>query len=302
MLGPRAVDRLVAAYKETSERSTRVAVLRALEPIGDQRAIAIARTALGEGGDVAVAAASLLRALLDSPHEPSAADALDVLVAAALDTGRERRVRLAAFEALQDVPGGMRERVGAALRDDDDPDVKTRAAEAPRDAAAAEAVWQDALEGRLPDGTAVLRDAAQGRAATAAVSGLQQLIDAIRTREGLVTGARRDEWRAARGAMHQALALRGSRIAIYDLRESIEEARQPLPVSFLAALHVVGDQSCLEPLAAAWSHTDDGRWRHQIATAFRTISRRERVTRRHATVKRIALRWPEAAAAFTAPA
>jgi len=302
VIGPRAVDRLIAAYKETTERDTQIAVLRALEPLGDRRTVAVARTAIGEGGDLAVAAVTALRALLDSPHGPSATDALDVLVAAALDPGTERRVRLAAFEALQDVPGGVRERVGAALQEDDDPGLKARAVEAPREAAAAEAVWQDALEGRLPDGAGVLRDAAQGRAPAAALSALQKLIDTIRAREGSVKGTKRAEWRAVRGAMHQALALRGSRIAVYDLRESVEGARDPLPVSFLAALHVVGDQSCLEPLAAAWSRTEDARWKHQIATAFRTISRREKVTRRHATVKRIASRWPAAAGVLTRPA
>lgn len=302
VIGPRAVDRLIAAYTETTERDTQIAVLRALEPLGDRRTVAVARTAIGEGGDLAVAAVNALRALLDSPYGPSATDALDVLVAAALDPGAERRVRLAAFDALQDVPGGVRERVGAALQDDDDPGLKARAVEAPREAAAAEAVWQDALEGRLPDGARVLRDAAQGRAPAAALSALQKLIDTIRAREGSATGTKRAEWRAVRGAMHQALALRGSRIAVYDLRESVEGARDPLPVSFLAALHVVGDQSCLEPLAAAWSRTEDARWKHQIATAFRTISRREKVTRRHATVKRIASRWPAAASVLTGPA
>jgi hypothetical protein len=67
-----------------------------------------------------------------------------------------------------------------------------------------------------------------------------------------------------------------------------------VPVSFLAALHVVGDQSCLEPLAAAYSrtHANDARWRHQLAAAFRTISAREKVTRRHAAMKRILSKWP----------
>jgi hypothetical protein len=120
----------------------------------------------------------------------------------------------------------------------------------------------------------------------------------VRVREGSMSaGPRRDEWRAARGALHQALALRGSRVAVYDLRETIEEAREPLPVSFLAALHVIGDESCVESLAAAYARTpnDDARWRHQLGAAFRAITRREKITRRHATFKRIAARWPDAA-------
>jgi hypothetical protein len=105
-----------------------------------------------------------------------------------------------------------------------------------------------------------------------------------------------------RGALHQALALRGSRVALYDLRESLTEsaggaASTPLPVTFLAALHVLGDESCLEPIAAAFvrANPDDERWRQQLASAFRTIVKRQKLTRRHAALKRITARWPAAA-------
>jgi hypothetical protein len=79
------------------------------------------------------------------------------------------------------------------------------------------------------------------------------------------------------------------------LRESVERASGRLPVSFLAALHLVGDSSCLEPLAAAWNRSpEDEWWRHQLASAFRAITRREKITRRHAILKRLAARWPNA--------
>jgi hypothetical protein len=305
VIGARAVDGLRRAYAETSDRETRVAVLRALEPIGDRRTVAIARSAIAEGGDLALTAASALRGLLDSPHGPTGTDALDVLVATALDPSAERRVRLAAFDALQGMPEGVRARVAEALRADPDPGLKAGASDLPRDAAAADAVWQDALEGRLPDTAAALRDAAGTRAAAAALSALQKMIDAVRSREGTVeNAAKRAEWRTVRGALHQALALRSSRVAVYDLREALEDSRGPLPTSFLAALHVVGDQSCLEPLAAAYVRTPagDARWKVQLAAAFRAIARREKVTRRHAVVKRISARWPEAARELTAPA
>jgi hypothetical protein len=297
VLGARAVDRLIAAY-ESADGRARIAILRALESAGDRRTVPIAREALLAGGDLGVAAASALRALLDSPHEPARTDALDVLVATALDPVSDRRVRLASFEALQDMPPGVRARVAAAMEADPDPGLKARAVDLPRDTAAADAVWQDALEGRLPEAPAVLREAAQARAQAAALSALQKLIDAIRACEGSVRAqTKRTEWQEVRGALHQALALRGSRVAVYDLRETIEGARGPVPVSFLAALHVVGDASCLEPLAAAYARTDTSaaRWRHQLGEAFHAIGRREKVTRRHAVMKRIASRWPEAA-------
>jgi hypothetical protein len=302
VIGARAVDGLRRAYEDTSDRDTRVALLRALEPIGDRRTVAIARGAIAEGGDLALAAAAALRVLLDSPHGPTGTDALDILVATALDPSAERRVRLA---ALQGLPAGVRARVADALQADPDPGLQARAGDLPRDAAAADAVWQDALEGRLPDTPAPLRDAAETRAATAALSALQRMIDAVRSREGAVeNAAKRAAWRTVRGALHQTLALRDSRVAVYDLRESLEAARGPLPTSFLAALHVVGDQSCLEPLAASYARTPAGnaRWKVQLAAAFRAIARREKVTRRHPIVKRISARWPEAGRELTAPA
>jgi hypothetical protein len=55
---------------------------------------------------------------------------------------------------------------------------------------------------------------------------------------------------AARGHIHRALATLGSRIALYDLRESLA-ARPPLVPSLLVpAAAVVGDASLVAPLAA----------------------------------------------------
>ncbi len=94
------------------------------------------------------------------------------------------------------------------------------------------------------------------------------------------------------------LALRGSRLALYDLRESLEGGPVRLPASFLAALHVLGDASCLEPLATVWGaagadpSADGARWRQQLAAAFKAIAQREKITKRHAQMKRIATRWP----------
>ena len=304
VIGARAVDGLRRAYAAAKDRDTKVAVLRALESTGDGRTIAIARQAITEGGDVAAAGAAALRGLLDSPHGPTSTDALDVLVATALDRTAERVVRLAAFDALQGIPEGVRARVAEALQSDPDDRLKARAADASLTAVTADDVWQDALEGKLPDSPGALRDAATTRSASAALSSLQKMIDTCRAREGAVSRGKRQEWQALRGALHQALALRGSRIAVYDLRESLQDTKEHLPTSFLAALHVVGDQSCLEPVAAAYARADpaDAWWRSQLAGAFRAIARREHVTRRHVVVKRIEARWPDAVRELTARA
>ena len=105
-----------------------------------------------------------------------------------------------------------------------------------------------------------------------------------------------------RGALHQALALRASNVALYDLRETIAAADRPLPSSFVAALHAIGDESCLEPIAAAVSRSGgQERWRHQLIEAFGTIVKRERVATRSALMKRIGTRWPEAASLLSTP-
>jgi hypothetical protein len=156
-------------------------------------------------------------------------------------------------------------------------------------------VWQDAIDGRLPEAPGALRDAFGSRAGSAPLNTLRALVDAVRSRER-EDAAHAVEWLALRGALHQALALRGSRVALYDLRETIEACPPALPPSFLAAFHAIGDASCLEPIAAAWgaagTDPDGERWRHQLASAFRAIVAREKISKRHASMKRVATKWP----------
>jgi hypothetical protein len=133
---------------------------------------------------------------------------------------------------------------------------------------------------------------------TARLTELQRLVDLVRAREQQERDvAVREEWRAVRGAVHQALAARNSRLALYDLRDSLLGPDR-LPVAFLAALEEIGDATCLETLAAAYdaSSRGDPWWREHVATAFRAIVQREGLTRRHAAVKRAMSRWPDATA------
>lgn len=299
VIGARAVEKLVAAYNTAGTARTRVAVLRALEPIGDRRSIEAAERGMAEGGDVASAAVALLRGLLDSPHGDVAAAALDRLVAAALDPGAHPRLRLDAFEALQGMPAGIRERVGAALESDPDTKRSLEAAGRPRDAAAVDALWAEVCAGRVADDPGAIAAAAQTRAASAALISLQKIIEGVRAREAAaVSDAVRMQWTSLRGALHQVLANRGSKVALYDLREALEQASAPLPVSFLAALHVLGDVTCLEPIASAYSRArqEDGWWRQQLGEAFRVICRRERITKKNAVLKRVVSRCPDLAA------
>ena len=92
IIGGRAVDRLADEYSRATSRSTRLAILRALEVIADHRSAPLARQALDEGGDLAVAATGVFRALLSSPNSTVAAGALDTLVATTLDAHHDRRL------------------------------------------------------------------------------------------------------------------------------------------------------------------------------------------------------------------
>src|SRR5262249_49991097 len=153
----------------------------------------------------------------------------------------------------------------------------------------------EAVEGRLtaPEALKRVRVAKRG---SARLAELQRLVDRLRAQEQReTTPSRREEWRAVRGAVHQALAARNSRLALYDLRDSLL-APERLPVAFLAALEEIGDASCLDTLAAAYdasSRSGDPWWREHLASAFRAIVQREGLTGRRAVLKRVLARWPE---------
>jgi UDP-N-acetyl-D-mannosaminuronic acid transferase (WecB/TagA/CpsF family) len=64
-------------------------------------------------------------------------------------------------------------------------------------------------------------------------------------------------------------------------------------MDFVAALDAVGDASCLDALAKAYRTTPDQWLRDRLARIFRAIVRRERLTRRHAVVRKLRARDPE---------
>ncbi len=210
-----------------------------------------------------------------------------------MDRSRDRRVRLAAHAALSDIPAEMLGKITEAL---DAGDSRRR-----RKPNYDDAVLEDAAQGRLPGDADELRQALVARAGTLPLASMLRVIEAIRAREASSADSTRTAWQHARGAAHQALALRGSRIALYDLRESIEAAHGPLPTSFLSALRVLGDASCIESLAAALARAphNDRWWQHQLASALRAIAKRERITKRHASMKKVLARWPAVIDAFT---
>ncbi len=292
VIGARAVERLIALVEAGEGPLARAAALRALEAIGDVRSLdAIVRAIDDRDADVAVAATVAAGGFLRGTHGPSA---LDRLTAAALDRDQPDAVRAAAVRVIGGLDRATVKPLLAQLADD--PSESVRAAAALRisrkRAADPGAILADAAERALPDDPAVLRHALVDGGASAALQHLLRIIDLVRERERALPPAQRPEWMNARAAAHWALANRDSRIALYDLKESLE-AGTPLPVDFLAALSRVGETSCLEPIAAAYARADgDAWWRQHLADLFQAIAKRERVTTRHAVMKRIAKRWP----------
>ena len=63
----------------------------------------------------------------------------------------------------------------------------------------------------------------------------------------------------------------------------------------LELVSLVGDATCLESVAAAYAHAPGGGddwWRDHLADTFRAIVKREKLTPRHAVMKKIQKRWP----------
>lgn len=305
ILGSRAVDPLIDALWADVRPEVRVTLLRTLEAIGDRRTLGPALKLLETStGDllVALAAVAVVRGHLESARADETERAFDALARIALDRACDERVRLAALEALDGLPAPTRRAVRAGLASDPNPAIRARlAAEAGAPEDLSRGALDEAAAGRLPETPDHLRALVAEHAASAPLATLHRLVTAIRAREASEPGATRAAWLVVRAAVHQALAARQSRVALYDLRETIAAAREPLPVGFLAALSQIGDGSCLEPIAAAFATSKAPKedwWRQHLATAFRDIVARSRLPRRHAAVKRVLARWPGAAEAL----
>jgi hypothetical protein len=216
--------------------------------------------------DSVVAALSVLRGWV---AKETGTRVLEAVTAIAVDRTRDGRIRLAASEALSDLP----EHLVRPIKDQAPPPASVGP---PLDDAAAAREWVEA----------------HGRSATLAT--LHDAVKAFREREeSVASGRRRDEWLLARSIAHQVLAERRSRLALYDLREAFSTAQSPLPPGFLVAVVKVGDASCLEPLARAWGASARGAgWRNQVAGAAREIVRRAKLGGRNPVIKGLRATWP----------
>ena len=294
VIGPRAVTKLSAlALDAAAAVQARLAALQTLEAIADPRSINAVLALAENGDDVGVGAIGVLGSIARL-KDPRAARAFDRLAVLALSGDAPEDQRLSALAALEGFPERHLKPVYEALAADRSPRVAARAT---RRAAGATIPLDALLESGLPDDPTVVAAVLREEADTAKLSALRGVVEAIRDRERGAGADTRAAWMAVRGQTHHALAARGSRLALYDLRETLERADCVLPVGFLAAAASIGDAACLEPLATAWvkAATADRWWREHLAEAFRAIVTREHLTRRHPALKRILERRPEAA-------
>lgn len=295
VIGTRAVERLLAVAEDGARPiEVRTAALRTLGAIGDIRAVPLATAILDRGpADLAPEAIDVLGSVVNR-KEPQATAAFERLAEIALSPRASTEHRLAAIATFDGLPPQLVAPIRRMLESDPTLQVSDRAQ---RDRSGARAPLATLIKNGLPVDPAVVAAVVREEGGEAQVSTLRAAVDEVRQREHAAKGAAAAEWRIVRAALHQALASRGSRIALYDLRETFERAKEVLPVGFYGAAAAVGDTSILESLAATWSHaaaSTDRQWRAHIADAFGAIVGREHLTRRHQTMKKILQRWPAA--------
>jgi hypothetical protein len=307
IIGRRAVSHILRELDGAATPDERAALLLALERIPDPRSVDAVLAALepsssGGGAHQAVrlAAIRVARPLLDV--SPGATSLLERLTTIVLDPREPVDVRRAAFEAMADLPARTVEPLRQRLAADADPSL--RLAAQGRRAAGSEPLEElTAFEQRLPaDPDALL--ATIGRAgADAPLSTLHAILKSVREKEP-AAGRRRADWLAVRGALHLVLARRDSRVALYDLREAFESpSGHPLPADFASAMELIGDGTCLEPIARAWMQAPgvapragSGSWPDRLREVFRAVLQKERPAARRKVLGRLQQRWAEGAA------
>jgi HEAT repeat protein len=266
-----------------------------LESLDDPRALDAALGAIDDpDATVALAGIAVARRYV---RGRSGTAAVDRLTCVAVDQQRAESVRVSALRALGDLDRRTVAPLLKALAADPNAAVRAEAAaRAGRRRVQSQPgdILQRAAEEAGPADPDTLHSAIVRGGGEAELIALLKIVERARERERRAKGAERAKWSAVRAAAHVALANRGSRLGVYDLRESLETLRDKVPVEFLTALMLVGDSSCLDAIAGAHARSRDVWFRERLADVFRTVAQREKLTRRHGIMKKIQKRWPGA--------
>ena len=309
VIGVRAIPHLIVAFDRAASAGARVAILKVLEATPDRRSAELGAEQLeSDGTDPAVraAAVALLGAYLESPESTRV---LDTLTAFILDAARPDALRLHALDVIERALPQVLDPLRPRLAQDSSSAIRAWAS-------ASASTGTPVIDPRLAIEAAAAGEPADPRflgemvpagAADTPLPTLHRLIEVARDREAKASAApERGEWLAVRGMVHLALARRGSRVAVYDLRETLARAAGPLPEGFAEAAGLVGDGDCLESIAGQLARAPappDGavrEWHDALVRAGRAIVARERLTRRHAVMKKIVRLAPDVASALLA--
>jgi hypothetical protein len=280
LVGERAVPGLLEALRSGGGLA-RVGALRVLERLRIPRVLPELEALLGaDDPEIAAAAATAVAAyetpdalpgLVRSLHHPAAAareaatrgllqlfaagveEAMEPLLAAAFDPGLEEPLQALALSVVDLLPESERRAILAQAREAAGRSLRKATGEI------------DALLASLPDGAS-------------AVTALHRALVSL-------AGARTPAAAGAGARLHLALAERDSRIALYDLRERLQE-RPPLESpSLLKAAAGVGDSSLVASIVAlaadAPAHTA------AAADALAAIVAREALKKTHRDVKAV---------------
>lgn len=309
IIGPRAAPHLLEYLERAPSSQARAAALRALEGCGEPLALRQALAFLdADQAAVATAAVGVARALLAADRS---ALTLDRLTAITVDRARPDAVRLAALDALAALPPRTLKPLLRTLQLDDSAALRERATQLAGGKTRPQSitVLTQASQGDLPHSPEGLAKALDEAAPVMPLSVLHRLVVALKDKETRTRAAEaRAAWTRLRGHVHDHLAARHSRIGLYDLRESLEAADEPLPPEFLSALGRIGHADTLESLAVAYrravsgnvswtrgslaAHESAERWRTSLLETFQAIVRRERLTRRSRALKRALAKSP----------
>lgn len=281
VLGERATPHVLQSLAQDVPEAGAARLVTLLGQLPPSRDVLAALDAALRDARATVAAAALeaFGAQLTAPDAAVAAHALDRLTEYALDNERPGQQRAEAVRLLvATLPPVEVNPLLVRLALDPTPEVRAAASRAPE---------PDAPGPFSPsaDADAVRQYVAKG-GHDAPLPDLHRLVVLARDRSR-ADSADATHWLAARAAVHDALAHRGSTVALYDLRELIGGAKSPPPIAALSALTLIGDASCIDAVTGAYDRLDDGWTREQLLKAFSAIVARAGLGRRHAAIRRL---------------
>jgi HEAT repeat protein len=304
LLGTRVVEPL-GAFLPGATRAARLAALEVLERIGDRAALprildlvadtdeTIALRALEAAGNRAdpravPTLAAVLQGRGKGPRRRGAAlalarlqaaglvEALDPLAARLLDEGEEAGLRVAILDALltlrpRPAPATLRPLL-KRLAASSDPELRARAKPQARGTALDERLVVELVAPGLSDAAVERVTAALARRGAPAIPALRAALERLGPpRRGLAHGASL----RARAAIHQALAALNSRVALYDLRETLASRPRAVMPALLRAAGRIGDASVVPVLAGVVA--EEAELLDPCAEALAAIAAREKL-------------------------